>query len=199
MNTVWRVFAYLKRYPVLGISMMACAIVGTLMMFVFPGVIRKGIDEVIVGHHPEHLLPLVLLAAVALSSSTGLNSLRLLLNNTFEQKVIFDLRSDLYSHIQLLPLRWFDNRATGDLMTRDLEDVTSVERVLIDGIEQGRWRYCKSSSCSRVMFYLSAKLRSSAWLRCRFWLVALVVHAYGTSALSTATPRRLRHEFAFAR
>src|SRR5262249_45291413 len=34
-------------------------------------------------------------------------------------------------------LRWFDNRATGDLMTRLLEDVTAVERVLIDGVEQG--------------------------------------------------------------
>jgi ABC-type multidrug transport system fused ATPase/permease subunit len=43
----------------------------------------------------------------------------------------------LYSHIQLLPLKWFDNRATGDLMTRLLEDVTSVERMLIDGVEQG--------------------------------------------------------------
>ena len=51
--------------------------------------------------------------------------------------MIFDLRSDLYSHIQMLPLRWFDNRATGDIMTRILEDVTSVERMLIDGIEQG--------------------------------------------------------------
>src|SRR4030095_2938356 len=39
--------------------------------------------------------------------------------------------------IQLLPLKWFDNRATGDLMTRLLEDVTSVERMLIDGVEQG--------------------------------------------------------------
>jgi len=37
----------------------------------------------------------------------------------------------------MLPLRWFDNRATGDLMTRILEDVNSVERTLIDGIEQG--------------------------------------------------------------
>jgi ABC-type multidrug transport system fused ATPase/permease subunit len=51
--------------------------------------------------------------------------------------VIFDLRSDLYSHIQQLPLTWFDNRATGDIMTRILEDVNAVERVLIDGIEQG--------------------------------------------------------------
>jgi ATP-binding cassette, subfamily B, bacterial len=158
MNTVWRVFAYLKRYPVLGIAMMACAITGTLMMMVPPAVIRKGINEVIVGHHPEHLLPLVLIAMVALFLQHGLNSLRLLLNNTFEQKVIFDLRSDLYSHIQLLPLRWFDNRATGDLMTRILEDVTSMERVLIDGIEQGTVAVLQILIALAGMFYLSAKL-----------------------------------------
>src|SRR5213082_1659393 len=158
MNTVWRVFAYLKRYPVLGIAMMACAITGTLMMMVPPAVIRKGINEVIVGHHPEHLLPLVLIAMVALFLQHGLNSLRLLLNNTFEQKVIFDLRSDLYSHIQLLPLRWFDNRATGDLMTRILEDVTSMERVLIDGIEQGTVAVLQIIIVLAGMFYLSAKL-----------------------------------------
>ena len=158
MNTVWRVFAYLKRYPLLGISMMACAIAGTLMMFVPPVVIRKGINEVIVGHHPEHLLPLVLIAAVALFLQHGLNSLRLLLNNTFEQKVIFDLRSDLYSHIQVLPLRWFDNRATGDLMTRILEDVTSVERVLIDGVDQGTVAVLQIFIALAGMFYLSAKL-----------------------------------------
>src|SRR5256714_8183638 len=158
MNTVWRVFAYLKRYPVLGIAMMACAITGTLMMMVPPAVIRKGINEVIVGHHPEHLLPLVLIAMVALFLQHGLNSLRLLLNNTFEQKVIFDLRSDLYSHIQLLPLRWFDNRATGDLMTRILEDVTSMERVLIGGVEPGTVAVLQILIALAAMFYLSAKL-----------------------------------------
>jgi ATP-binding cassette subfamily B protein len=158
MNTVWRVFAYLKRYHLLGISMMACAIAGTLMMFVPPVVIRKGINEVIVGHHPENLLRLVLIAMVALFLQHGLNSLRLLLNNTFEQKVIFDLRSDLYSHIQVLPLRWFDNRATGDLMTRILEDVTSMERVLIDGIDQGTVAVLQILIAVTYMFHLSAKL-----------------------------------------
>jgi ABC-type multidrug transport system fused ATPase/permease subunit len=158
MKTVWRVFAYLKRYPLLGISMMACAIAGTLMMFVPPVVIRKGINEVIVGHHPQYLLPLVLIAAVALFLQHGLNSLRLLLNNTFEQKVIFDLRSDLYSHIQALPLRWFDNRATGDLMTRILEDVTSMERVLIDGIDQGTVAVLQILIAVTYMFHLSPKL-----------------------------------------
>lgn len=67
----------------------------------------------------------------------GLNCLRILLNNHFEQSVIFDIRSDLYQKIQRLPLRWFDSRRTGDIMTRVVEDVTAMERVLIDGIELG--------------------------------------------------------------
>ncbi len=84
--------------------------------------------------------------------------MRLILNNTFEQRVIFDLRSDLYSHIQLLPLRWFDNRATGDLMTRLLEDVTSVERMLIDGVEQGVMAVLQMVVVLAWMCYVSVKL-----------------------------------------
>ncbi|PYM01037.1 MAG: ABC transporter ATP-binding protein [Verrucomicrobia bacterium] len=158
MKTVWRVFAYLKRYPVLALAMLGCAIIGTLMVIIFPAVTKRILDEVVTGHHPERLLPLILVAAVAALVQNGLNSLRLLLNNTFEQKVIFDLRSDLYSHIQRLPLRWFDNRATGDLMTRILEDVTSVERVLIDGIEQGTVAVLQIIIVLAGMFYLSPKL-----------------------------------------
>ena len=137
MKTVSRVFAYLKRYPGLAAGTLACAILGTLMVIVFPSVTKWIIDDVVRANRPDKLLPLILLASVAFLVQHVFNSLRIILNNTFEQKVIFDLRSDLYSHIQLLPLRWFDNRATGDLMTRVIEDVNSVERVLIDGIEQG--------------------------------------------------------------
>ena len=200
MKTVWRVFAYLKRYPVLGISMLACAIAGTLMIMVPPVVTRKIIDEVVLEHHPELLLPLLLVAAVAFILQHGLNSLRLLINNTFEQKVIFDLRSDLYSHIQLLPLRWFDNRATGDLMTRVLEDVNSVERVLIDGIEQGTvavladpdrprcnvLRECGTHAHRPIARAIPGRRR-------------VVVHADRPSPLSTATTCSVGHEFASAR
>lgn len=137
MNTVPRVFAYLRRYPWLAAGTLGCAILGTLMVVVFPAVTKRVIDEVLIGRDPERLGPLILAAGLAVVIRNGLDSLRIILNNTFEQRVIFDLRSDLYSHIQMLPLRWFDNRATGDLMTRILEDVTSVERMLIDGIERG--------------------------------------------------------------
>src|SRR6185369_10172921 len=106
----------------------------------------------------ERLMPLVLFGALAFLLQHGLNALRIILNNTFEQRVIFDLRSDLYSHIQMLPLRWFDNRATGDLMTRVLEDVSSVERVLIDGVEQGVVAVLQVVIVIGVMFYVSVTL-----------------------------------------
>src|SRR5467141_1046308 len=158
MKTVWRVFGYFMRYPWMAAVTMSCAILGTLMVIVFPGVTKWIIDDVVRQHHPEKLMPLVLFALVAFLLQHGFNTLRIILNNTFEQKVIFDLRSDLYSHIQLLPLRWFDNRATGDLMTRVIEDVSSVERVLIDGIEQGVVAALQVVIVLGVMFYLSWKL-----------------------------------------
>src|SRR6266850_4474228 len=158
MKTVWRVFAYLKRYPRLAAGTLACAIMGTLMVIVFPSVTKWIIDDVVRANRPDKLLPLILLAAVAFLVQHFFNSLRIILNNTFEQRVIFDLRSDLYSHIQLLPLRWFDNRATGDLMTRVIEDVNSVERVLIDGIEQGVVAVLQVIVVLGVMFYLSCEL-----------------------------------------
>ena len=158
MKTVWRVFAYLKRYPWMATGTLSCAILSTLMVIVFPGVTKWIIDGVVRANRPDRLLPLIALAAGAFVLQHAFNALRIVLNNTFEQKVIFDLRSDLYSHIQLLPLRWFDNRATGDLMTRVIEDVNSVERVLIDGIEQGVVAVLQVMIVLAVMFYLNAKL-----------------------------------------
>jgi ATP-binding cassette subfamily B protein len=185
MKTVWRVFAYLKRYPWLAAGTLACAIMGTLMVIVFPSVTKWIIDDVVRANRPDKLLPLILLAAVAFLVQHFFNSLRIILNNTFEQKVIFDLRSDLYSHIQLLPLRWFDNRATGDLMTRVIEDVNAVERVLIDGIEQGVVAVLQIVIVVAVMFYWNAKLALLA-------LVPLPLLIVGALAYTLTAHRRYR-------
>lgn len=136
MKTISRVLAYVRRYPGWAAATLACAIATTVMVIVFPRVTTLVIDDIRAGH-TERLWFLTVIALVSFLLRDGFNGLRIILNNTFEQKVIFDLRSDLYAHLQRLPVTWFDNRATGDIMTRVLEDVTAVERVLIDGIEQG--------------------------------------------------------------
>ncbi len=115
-----------------------CAFGMTAALFVFPTITGYAVDEILPNpsRHQEFQF-WVTLTLVAFGIREGLNGLRIFINNHFEQKVIYDIRSDLYGKIQLLPLSWFDTRRTGDIMTRVVEDVTNMERVLIDGIEQG--------------------------------------------------------------
>jgi ATP-binding cassette, subfamily B, bacterial len=152
MRTILRVFRYIRRYPLMAVGTVGFAVLGTLMVIVFPLVTQRVIDEGIRGQKPELILPLALLTVGAFFVQSAADAIRIILNNTFEQKVIFDLRSDLYSHIQKLPLRWFDHRATGDIMTRVLEDVNAVERVLIDGVEQGTVAFLQVLIVSVLLF-----------------------------------------------
>ena len=184
MKTTLRVFSYVRRYPGMATGMLACAVLGTLLVIVFPKVTQVIIDDV--GHgRGDRLLPLVLVAAGAFFARDLFNALRIVLNNTFEQKVIFDLRSDLYAHIQQLPLTWFDNRSTGDIMTRLLEDVTAVERVLIDGIEQGVIAVLQIGVVATMLFFYLPWL---AWLA----LIPVPLLAAGALASTFTAPRRYR-------
>ncbi len=135
-----------------------CAITGTLMVVVFPAVTREVLDVVVPQAQWDRLVPLILMALGAYFAQHLFNSLRIMLNNTFEQKVIYDLRSDLYQRLQTLPLRWFDNRPTGDIMTTVGEDIPSVERVLIDGIEQGLVAIIQIAVVGVFMFQADATL-----------------------------------------
>ncbi len=162
MKTIPRVFSYLKRYPKLAGLQLICAVFGTLLAIVFPNVARIILDEVAPAKDSEALLAWVCVALGAYFGRDFLNSMRIMLNNTFEQKVIFDIRSDLYAKLQRLPLRWFDNRPTGDIMTRVAEDVTAMERVLIDGIEQGGVSLLQIVAVGIVMFVINPMLAAIA-------------------------------------
>lgn len=145
-------------------AQLACAIGGTLMVLVLPSVTREIIDVIIPAQAWERLVPSVLWVAAAFFAQNLFNALRIQLNNSFEQKVIYDLRSDLYGHLQRLPLRWFDNRPTGDIMTTVSEDIPAVERVLIDGIEQGLVAVLQIAIVAGFMFYADPALTWAAMM-----------------------------------
>ena len=132
-----RVAGYLQPYPLLASGTIVCALLGQLATFAYPKLTRFVMDDVIGSGRKELLGGAIvgLLAAFALRDA--FNSLRIRLNNRFEQNVIFDIRCQVYGRLQQLAPSWFDHRATGDLMTRVIEDVGAMERLLIDGTEQG--------------------------------------------------------------
>jgi ABC-type multidrug transport system fused ATPase/permease subunit len=134
---VRRVLSYLKPYPWMAVATMGFALLSQALAFAYPKLTEYIIDDVIGARRPGRLTLAIsgLLAAFFLRDL--FNSVRIRINNTFEQNVIFDMRCQLYAKLQRLPVNYFDQRASGDLMTRVLEDVNSVERFLIDGTEQG--------------------------------------------------------------
>ncbi|SKB08397.1 ATP-binding cassette, subfamily B [Prosthecobacter debontii] len=188
MKTTLRVFSYLRRYPLMASAQLFCAITGTLMVVVFPAVTREVLDVVVPQGQWDRLTPLVLMAAGAYFAQHFFNSLRILLNNTFEQKVIYDLRSDLYERLQTLPLRWFDNRPTGDIMTTVGEDIPNVERVLIDGIEQGLVAVIQIAVVGVFMFQADATLALWALVPIPF----LIAGALGYTRTSRERHRAVR-------
>ena len=137
MKTVVRIFSYLGKYPHLAIAQMVCAVLMTLMLLVFPSMTGRVKREVIDGGEIGLLLKYVVVVLVAFFLRDFFNWLRILINNIFEQKAVYDLRSELYKKLQRLRLKWFDERRSGDIMTRVAEDVPQMERILIDGTEQG--------------------------------------------------------------
>ena len=153
MKSVLRVFSYLRRYPGLAAAQFFCATLMAVSVIFFPKITQIVIDDVI--PNPEkhgQLMMWILLALGSYLIKDGLNCARIFVNNHFEQNVIFDIRSDLYRKIQRLPLNWFDSRRTGDIMTRVVEDVTSMERVLIDGIELGLVALIQLIAVGAVMY-----------------------------------------------
>lgn len=136
-EVVARVAVYLRPYKLLAVTTVLCAVLALLASFAFPKLTAYAIDEVIRAGKADQLTWVMLALIGAFLLRDLFNSLRILVNNHFEQNVIFDMRRDVYARLQRLPVGYFDQRASGDLMTRVIEDVNSVERVLIDGTEQG--------------------------------------------------------------
>lgn len=136
-QVVRRVAGFLLPYRAMAAGTIACAILGQLAGMAFPRLTQYVIDEVLVAQRPERLAPVIVALAAAYLLRDVLNGLRIRLNNAFEQAVILDLRRQVFARLQRLPAAWFDRRSSGELMTRVIEDVGAMERLLIDGTEQG--------------------------------------------------------------
>ncbi len=105
--------------------------------------IKPVLDGIFVNKN-ETMLKILPLAVLVLVTSKGVflwgNSY---LSNYVGQQMITDLRRKLYNHIQTLPLSFFDSRATGDLMSRILNDVSFLQSTAT-GAVAGVMRECFS-------------------------------------------------------
>jgi ATP-binding cassette subfamily B protein len=137
MEVLRRVAVYLRPYKGMAAANILCALLSLSCAIAYPKLTQFVIDDVIGAKRTDLLGWAVVGLLVAFLLRDAFNSVRIWVNNIFEQNVIYDMRREVYARLQRLPVGYFDQRASGDLMTRVIEDVNSVERVLIDGTEQG--------------------------------------------------------------
>ncbi|MBW8064815.1 MAG: ABC transporter ATP-binding protein [Nitrospira sp.] len=112
-----------------------CAGLATATELVPPWLVKIVIDDVIQAGRTELLVWVVgaLVGAYALKNVFA--SLRIRFNNTLEQHVVFDLRNQVFAALQRLSVSYFENRSTGEIMSRVNSDTEHVERIFIDGLE----------------------------------------------------------------
>src|SRR4029434_7757182 len=182
---VRRVGVYLRPYKWMAAGTIACALLSTAFGLAYPKLTQFVIDGVIGKGQAELLGPIILSLAGAFLFRDLFNSLRIRINNTFEQNVIFDMRRDVYARLQRLPVNYFDLRASGDLMTRVIEDVNAVERVLIDGTEQGTVAVLSIVGVGASLFFLNPSLAFAA-------LIPLPLLAGGALWYTLTAHRRYR-------
>ena len=182
-----RVAHYLKPYKGLAAATIGCAILSLAFSLAYPKLTQFIIDEVI-GHRRAGLLTPIMLGLIgAFLLRDVFNGLRVWVNNTFEQNVIYDIRKEVYARLQRLPAGYFDQRASGDLMTRVLEDVNGMERVLIDGTEQGTVAVLGVTAVTVIMFWTNPVLAAVA-------LVPLPILSGGALWYTLTAHRRYRRQ-----
>src|SRR5512133_2714503 len=95
-----RVGTYLRGYRLLAASTIGCALLSMGFSLVYPKLTQFVIDEVISKKRVDLLAPTIGLLLAAFLLRDLFNSLRILVNNTFEQNVIYDMRRDLYGRLE---------------------------------------------------------------------------------------------------
>jgi ABC-type multidrug transport system fused ATPase/permease subunit len=123
-----------------------------------PWLIKIVIDDVL----PTQNLDLLSWVLVGLILAYGLknlcNSLRIRFNNMLEQRVVHRLRKEVFEALQRLSLNYYENRSTGEIMSRVVNDTEHVQRIFIDGFEGMLTATLTLAGILTILFVLNWKL-----------------------------------------
>lgn len=186
MKSLLRVIRYIHPYQNLAYATLLAAMLTTLMDLVPPWLIKVVIDDVIKAGHLS-LLNWVIGALIGVYLFKNLlNMARIRFNNTLEQKVIYQMRDEVYRALQNLSISYFDNRATGEMMSRVNSDVNNLERIIIDGVEAIVMAALTLLGISVMLFAINWKLALLALLPIPFLALG--------AAIFTRKVHRLYHQ-----
>ncbi|MEX3714290.1 ABC transporter ATP-binding protein [Cytobacillus horneckiae] len=131
-----RLFSYMKPYGkgLLPLSIMM-VLINTAIRLVIPIIIGVyTLDKALVDKDMSLLIILVGVIAGLYVISYIANYFRIKWMNTLGQSVIYDLRKHLFTHVQSLSHRFFDQRSAGSILVRIMNDINSLQELFTNGV-----------------------------------------------------------------
>ena len=131
MKIVRRIFSYLRPYPgrVIAIYLALFAALG--IQLAIPTVLGRAIDDGIVARD-EGFLVRAAVVIVGLTLLQGIFTfIRSYLVQALAEKVGYDLRNELYAHLQSQQFSFYDRAQTGQLMSRATDDINNIRAMLV--------------------------------------------------------------------
>ncbi len=130
MPLLKRILSYLKPYW-LQFVFVFIAILLSATIGLMPSIITgRIVDEALVGKNMELLIRLLLMAFAALTISQLVGVLENYINAWISQRIIFDMRNQMYKHLQYMPHSFFTTEKQGDIITRMNTDISGVSSVI---------------------------------------------------------------------
>lgn len=129
-GTIKRLWAYLSKYKLSIIIVFAMVIVNSILSVISPLFIKKAIDDYIVPKNFKGLISVIIAMVVVYILNSLFSYLQGYAMMKISQRMIFDMRNDLFSKLQTLPLKVFDTRAHGDLMSRLTNDIDVISNTV---------------------------------------------------------------------
>lgn len=129
-KTIRRLLGYISKYKLLLVFVFLCMLIRTGMSLAGSYMLRPIINNYIaVGKSEGFLMALVVLGLVYISGvvasyAQGKIMLRI------SQSALESIRNELFEKLQRLPVRFFDNRSTGEIMSRFTNDVDNIGTML---------------------------------------------------------------------
>ena len=129
-HTLHTFFSYLGKHKILLILVGIFAAVSASANLLGSYMIRPVVNQIVENHSLTALLFNVMVTAgiYALGALSTLGYTQLMVRAA--QKILFDIRRDLYNHLQKLPLRFFDSQKKGDIMSLFTNDVDTISNAL---------------------------------------------------------------------
>ncbi len=132
--------------------------VGALLALVPPLIIREIIDEAIPSGNLQNILMLVALGFGVYLSTNIIRYLRVYYGHKYAQYITRDMRNDLYNHYQNLSMNFHDNKKTGELMSRIIDDLNRLQEFAHHGPEAVINSFVIIIGTVVILFTLSVRL-----------------------------------------